>query len=152
MVGLLEPHGRKKEKKRFFWIARLLIGPTHYLRCSVKVILYLDVELLANVILAWKLQVLNAAWDAGIQVASENALPCYDRDGYNKILENSKPKDDPDGHHLAAFTYLRLSPTLIEEENFKEFARFVKRLHGQNSFSCFLFFSYFWTLTSYKPC
>ena len=95
---------------------------------------------MANVILAWKLQVLNAAWDAGIQVASENALPCYDRDGYNKILENSKPKDDPDGHHLAAFTYLRLGPTLMEEENFKEFARFVKRLHGQNRFFCFPFF------------
>lgn len=83
--------------------------------------------------LVW--QVLNAAWDAGIHVASENALTCYDRDGYNKILDNAKPKNDPDGHHLAAFTYLRLQPTLLEKKNFQEFARFVKRLHGEETFS-----------------
>ncbi|XP_024517073.1 beta-amylase 2, chloroplastic [Selaginella moellendorffii] len=79
--------------------------------------------------LVW--QVLNAAWDAGIYVASENALPCYDRDGYNKILENAKPSKNPDGRHISAFTYLRLSPVLMEEHNLQEFARFVKRLHGE---------------------
>nr|CAD1830761.1 unnamed protein product [Ananas comosus var. bracteatus] len=79
--------------------------------------------------LVW--QVVNAAWDAGILVASENALPCYDRDGYNKILENAKPLDDPDGRHLIAFTYLRLSPTLLERQNFLEFERFVKQMHGE---------------------
>jgi len=79
--------------------------------------------------LVW--QVLNAAWDAGIPVASENALPCFDRDGYNKILENAKPRTDPDERHLVAFTYLRLSPTLMEEVNFNEFERFVKRMHGE---------------------
>ena len=76
-------------------------------------------------------QVLNAAWDAGIPVASENALPCYDREGYNKVLANAKPSDDPDRHHLSAFTYLRLCSDLMEEGNFKEFARFVARLHGE---------------------
>lgn len=76
---------------------------------------------------------LNSAWDAGIPVASENALPCYDRVGFNKILENAKPRKDPDGRCLAAFTYLRLNPTLMEEQNFKEFARFVKRLHGESA-------------------
>ncbi|XP_057997933.1 beta-amylase 2, chloroplastic isoform X3 [Hevea brasiliensis] len=79
--------------------------------------------------LVW--QVLNAAWDACIPVASENALPCYDREGYNKILENAKPQHDPDGRHLSAFTYLRLSPVLMERENFTEFERFVKRMHGE---------------------
>lgn len=76
-------------------------------------------------------QVLNAAWDVNIPVASENALPCHDRDGYNKILENAKPMNDPDGRHLSAFTYLRLSPTLMEKHNFSEFERFVKRMHGK---------------------
>lgn len=76
---------------------------------------------------------LNAAWDVGIPVASENALPCYDREGYNKILENAKPFNDPDGRHLSAFTYLRLSPELMEEHNFMEFERFVKRMHGKSS-------------------
>ncbi|KAJ8623891.1 hypothetical protein MRB53_032421 [Persea americana] len=79
--------------------------------------------------LVW--QVLNAAWDVNIPVASENALPCHDRDGYNKILENAKPMNDPDGRHLSAFTYLRLSPTLMEKHNFSEFERFVKRMHGE---------------------
>nr|CAB3452869.1 unnamed protein product [Digitaria exilis] len=75
--------------------------------------------------------VLNAAWDAGIQVASENALPCYDRDGFNKILENAKPLNDPDGRHLFGFTYLRLSKVLFERRNFFEFERFIKRMHGE---------------------
>ncbi|ERM95043.1 hypothetical protein AMTR_s00009p00244310 [Amborella trichopoda] len=79
--------------------------------------------------LVW--QVLNAAWDVGIPVASENALPCYDREGYNKVLENAKPAHDPDGRHLSAFTYLRLSPALMERQNFLEFERFVKRMHGE---------------------
>ncbi|XP_077241866.1 beta-amylase 2, chloroplastic-like isoform X2 [Tasmannia lanceolata] len=79
--------------------------------------------------LVW--QVLNAAWDVCIPVASENALPCYDREGYNKILENAKPMNDPDGRHLSAFTYLRLSPVLMERHNFLEFERFVKRMHGE---------------------
>ncbi|KAL0905122.1 hypothetical protein M5K25_027300 [Dendrobium thyrsiflorum] len=79
--------------------------------------------------LVW--QVLNAAWDACIPVASENALPCYDRDGFNKILENAKPLNDPDRRHLSAFTYLRLSPDLMERQNLLEFAHFVKRMHGE---------------------
>ncbi|XP_059455788.1 beta-amylase 2, chloroplastic isoform X1 [Corylus avellana] len=79
--------------------------------------------------LVW--QVLNAAWDVCIPVASENALSCHDREGYNKILENAKPLTDPDGRHLSAFTYLRLSPVLMERDNFMEFERFVKRMHGE---------------------
>lgn len=79
--------------------------------------------------LVW--QVLNAAWDVSIPVASENALPCYDREGYNKILENAKPFNDPDGRHLSAFTYLRLSLDLMETCNFIEFECFVRRMHGE---------------------
>ncbi|KAK6920122.1 BES1/BZR1 plant transcription factor, N-terminal [Dillenia turbinata] len=79
--------------------------------------------------LAW--QVLNAAWDAGIEVATENALPCHDREGYNKVVDIAKPLNDPDGKHLSAFTYLRLDPHLMERHNFMEFVRFVKRMHGE---------------------
>lgn len=74
---------------------------------------------------------LNDAWDVNIPVASENALPCHDREGYNKILENAKPLNDPDGRHLSAFTYLRLSPCLMEKMHLLEFERFVKRMHGE---------------------
>ncbi|XP_068656449.1 beta-amylase 7-like [Aristolochia californica] len=79
--------------------------------------------------LVW--QVLNAAWDVGVLVASENASPCYDRIGYNKILEHAKLMNDPDRKHLSGFTYLRLGPHLMERHNFVEFERFVKRMHGE---------------------
>ena len=78
------------------------------------------------------LQVFNSAWNAGVKVASENALSCYDRRGYNKILENSKPEADSTGRSLVAFTYLRLSPELMEDDNFFEFTRFVRRLQGND--------------------
>lgn len=79
--------------------------------------------------LVW--QVLNAAWDVCLPISSENALPCLSRVGYNKILDNAKPMNDPDGKHFTSFTYLRLSPLLMERHNFLEFERFVKRMHGE---------------------
>ncbi|KAI3920171.1 hypothetical protein MKX01_017828 [Papaver californicum] len=66
----------------------------------------------------------------GVPVASENALPCYDKDSYNKILETAKPSSDPDGRHLVAFTYLRLTPQLMENKRFAEFTHFVQKMHG----------------------
>lgn len=76
-------------------------------------------------------QVLNAAWDVCVPVSSENAIPCHDRVGYNKILDTAKPLSDPDGRHFSSFTYLRLGPPLMERQNFMEFERFVKRMHGK---------------------
>ncbi|KAJ4773682.1 Beta-amylase [Rhynchospora pubera] len=78
--------------------------------------------------LVW--QVLNTAWDAGIEISSENALPCYSRDGFEKILKIAKPLDDPRGRHLRSFTYLRLSSDLFEKNNWSEFKRFVKKMHN----------------------
>lgn len=79
--------------------------------------------------LAW--QVLNAAWDVCVPVTNKNAFACNDRESYNRILENAKPLNDPDGRHLSSFTYLRLCPLLMERHNFMEFERFVKRMHGE---------------------
>ncbi|XP_045793980.1 beta-amylase 7-like [Trifolium pratense] len=79
--------------------------------------------------LVW--QVLNAGWDVGLPVVSENSLPCLNRVSYNKVLDNTKPMNDPDGRHFSSFTYLRLSPLLMERQNFIEFERFVKRMHGE---------------------
>ncbi|KAF5731729.1 beta-amylase 7 isoform X1 [Tripterygium wilfordii] len=79
--------------------------------------------------LVW--QVLNAAWDVGVPIASENALPCHDRICYNKILDRAKPLNDPDGRHFLTFTYLRLCMILMERQNLVEFERFVKRMHGE---------------------
>ncbi|CAA0813624.1 Beta-amylase 7 [Striga hermonthica] len=79
--------------------------------------------------LAW--QVLNAAWDACIPVASVNSFPCHDREGFNYLLEKAKPIGDPDGRHFSAFTYLRLSPLLMDRQNLIEFERFIKKMHGE---------------------
>ncbi|KAK4415927.1 Beta-amylase 7 [Sesamum alatum] len=79
--------------------------------------------------LTW--QVLNAAWDASIPVASENSFPCHDREGYCYLLEKAKPIGDPDGRHFSAFTYLRLNPLLMERQNLVQFEQFVKRMHGE---------------------
>ncbi|KAL3622103.1 Leucine-rich repeat receptor-like serine/threonine-protein kinase bam2 [Castilleja foliolosa] len=77
--------------------------------------------------------VLYGAWDIGVPVASENVLPCYDREGYNKILEYAKPFNAPVAlkWHLSAFTYLGLSSYIMEDQNFTEFERFIKRMHGE---------------------
>ncbi|KAJ0797865.1 putative beta-amylase [Helianthus annuus] len=77
-------------------------------------------------------QVLNAAWDAGIPVAGENALPCYDSEEYDKILEHVKPRNVPGFMRLSAFTYDRLNQDLLEEDNLQEFQLFVKRMHGED--------------------
>ncbi|KAG0582277.1 hypothetical protein KC19_3G048300 [Ceratodon purpureus] len=75
-------------------------------------------------------QVLQAAWAVqGVEVACENALPCYKRSGYDQILAQAKPKGYTK-HSLVAFTYLRLTPELLEEQNLREFTRFVHQLHG----------------------
>lgn len=75
-------------------------------------------------------QVLQAAWAQGAEVACENALPCYHRSGYEQILAQAKPKAGYKDQTLAALTYLRLGPELMEEENFREFTLFVHQLHG----------------------
>ncbi|GJS42752.1 putative reverse transcriptase domain-containing protein [Tanacetum coccineum] len=76
-------------------------------------------------------KVMNAAWDSGIPITSENALPCLDKVSYNHLLEKAKPPNDPDGRHYSAFTYLRLGPHLMEPHNIMESERFVKRMHGK---------------------
>lgn len=78
------------------------------------------------------IQVFKSVWGAGVSVASENALACYDRRGYNKILENAKPRIDSE-RNVVSFTYLRLNPELMEHDNYLEFTRFVRRLHGNCS-------------------
>lgn len=85
-------------------------------------------------------QVLNAAWDALVPVSSENDLPCHDRDGYNHFLEKAKPLNDPDSRHLTSFRYLRVDLLLMERQNFMEFERFVKRMHGKSTYYFFLMF------------
>ncbi|KAL0722166.1 hypothetical protein Bca4012_036765 [Brassica carinata] len=81
-------------------------------------------------------QVLSCGWREGIEVAGENALPRFDRDGYNQIILNARPNGiKRDGKpRMFGFTYLRLSDRLLSEPNFTTFKKFVKRMHANQEY------------------
>ncbi|KAJ0787891.1 putative beta-amylase [Helianthus annuus] len=72
----------------------------------------------------------NAGWVSGIAVSGQNEFPCYDRQGYGKILEVAKPRNDVFGRCICSFTYRGLDQTLLEQRNLREFELFVKKMHG----------------------
>lgn len=78
-------------------------------------------------------QVLHAGWRAGLEVACENALPRYDVGAFNQIIQNARPEgmvwDRRPTNRISSFTFLRLGPELLEEGNWAEFVRFVRRMH-----------------------
>ncbi|OVA18379.1 Glycoside hydrolase [Macleaya cordata] len=80
--------------------------------------------------LSW--QVLNSAWDRGLPVAGQNSLPCYDKEGYLRILETAKPRNDPDRHHLSFFVYQQSSPLMQRELCFSELDSFIRCMHGKS--------------------
>ncbi|XP_057805588.1 beta-amylase 7 isoform X1 [Salvia miltiorrhiza] len=108
-------------------------GATLCLTCSEKSMMNQNTDLSESLAdpegLLW--QVLNAAWDASISVASENSFACNGRERFSYLLEKAKPISDPDRRHFSSFTYLRLSPLLMERPNLIEFERFVKKMHGE---------------------
>lgn len=63
-------------------------------------------------------QVLSDTKWAGLQFEGENALPVYQEEEYDRIVEWSK-------QGLVTFTYLRLCDDLMNEYNFKIFCDFV---------------------------
>ncbi|KAM0021305.1 putative beta-amylase [Helianthus debilis subsp. tardiflorus] len=79
----------------------------------------------------WKVE--EAGWVSGIAVSGQNAFPCYDRQGYGKILEVAKPRNDPFDRCIYSFTYRGLDQTLFEQHNLREFELFVKKMHGTQS-------------------
>ncbi|XP_073357127.1 beta-amylase 8 isoform X7 [Aegilops tauschii subsp. strangulata] len=80
--------------------------------------------------LTW--QVMNAAWDHGLSVSVESALPCLDVDMYSRILDTAKPRNDPDRHHLSFFAYRQRTPFLLQRDVcFSELETFVKCMHGE---------------------
>ena len=79
-------------------------------------------------------QVLEAAWAQGLEASCENALARYDRGAFDQILHNaSRSTIDSDGDRLprriSSFTFLRLSPELLDQHNWDEFVRFVRAMH-----------------------
>ncbi|XP_040986545.1 beta-amylase 8 isoform X1 [Juglans microcarpa x Juglans regia] len=81
--------------------------------------------------LSW--QVLNSAWDRGLTVAGENALPCYDREGYMSMVEMAKPRNDPDHRHFTFFVYQQPIPLGEGTICLSELAYFIKSMHGKDS-------------------
>ncbi|KAL7128843.1 hypothetical protein ABFS83_13G021200 [Erythranthe nasuta] len=79
-------------------------------------------------------QVLSGGWTEKIDVAGENALSRYDREGYNQILLNVRPnrvnKNGPPKYKMAGVTYLRQSDELFEANNFEIFKLFVQKMHA----------------------
>ena len=62
------------------------------------------------------LQVMNAAWDHGLSVSVESALPCLDVDMYSRILDTAQPRNDPDRHHLSFFAYRQRTTFLLQRD------------------------------------
>ncbi|KAK4557348.1 hypothetical protein RGQ29_007204 [Quercus rubra] len=79
--------------------------------------------------LSW--QVLNSAWDRGLIVAGENALLCYEREGYMRIVEMAKPRSDPDRRHFSFFVYQQPTPLVQGTICFSELDYFIKSMHGE---------------------
>ncbi|XP_066329203.1 beta-amylase 8-like isoform X3 [Miscanthus floridulus] len=80
--------------------------------------------------LTW--QVMNAAWDHGLSLCIESALPCQNGEMYSQILDTAKPRNDPDRHHAAFFAYRQQPPFLLQREVcFSELCTFVKCMHGE---------------------
>jgi beta-amylase len=75
-------------------------------------------------------QVINAAWDQGLPLCIESALPCRNGEAYSRILDTAKPRDDPDRHHAAFFAYRQQQQPPLREACLSELCTFVKCMHG----------------------
>ncbi|GAB4857962.1 Beta-amylase 8 [Ancistrocladus abbreviatus] len=78
--------------------------------------------------LSW--QVLNGAWDQGLTICGQNAYPCYDREEHMRLVEASKPRNDPDQRHFAFFAYQLSVPKVQRAYCFSELDHFIKSMHG----------------------
>ncbi|KAH7428387.1 hypothetical protein KP509_10G090400 [Ceratopteris richardii] len=77
-------------------------------------------------------QVVLAARNVGVCVAGENALPRFDEGAQRQVVANSRLtfEDDPYGaagtvEPMCAFTFLRMSKTLFQCDNWRQFVSFV---------------------------
>lgn len=79
------------------------------------------------------LQVLSSAWERGLPVAGQNAFSCYDRESFMRIVETAKPRNDPDRHHFAFFSFQQPLPLVERTLCFSELGYFIKCMHGKVS-------------------
>ncbi|CAA2984505.1 beta-amylase 8 [Olea europaea subsp. europaea] len=81
--------------------------------------------------LSW--QVLNSAWERGLTVAGQNAQSCYDRDGFTRLVEIAKPRNNPDHCHFSFFIFQQPLPSIERTICFSDFDCFIKSMHGDPS-------------------
>ncbi|KAJ4954478.1 hypothetical protein NE237_011261 [Protea cynaroides] len=89
-------------------------------------------------------QVALASREANVPLAGENALPRYDEYAHEQILHSSSLNlgGDNEGkkgdeQEMCAFTYLRMNPQLFQDDNWRKFVGFVKRMReGKNGNEC----------------
>ncbi|KAL6533694.1 Beta-amylase 8 [Orobanche hederae] len=82
--------------------------------------------------LSW--QVINSAWDQGLSVAGLNMQPCYDREGFTRLVETAKPRNHPDRRHFSFFVFQQqLSPLIQRTICFSEIDHFIKSMHSELS-------------------
>ncbi|TXG72466.1 hypothetical protein EZV62_001045 [Acer yangbiense] len=79
-------------------------------------------------------QVTLATQTAQVPLAGENALPRYDERAHEQILQASSLNED---REMCAFTYLRMNPTLFQDDNWRQFVSFVKKMkEGKGAERC----------------
>ncbi|KAL3498098.1 hypothetical protein ACH5RR_040830 [Cinchona calisaya] len=78
--------------------------------------------------LSW--QVLNSAWDRGLAVAGQNAISCYNREGFIRLADIAKPRNDPDQHHFSFFVFHQQSLLVQRPLCFTELDHLINCMHG----------------------
>ncbi|KAI5078612.1 hypothetical protein GOP47_0006283 [Adiantum capillus-veneris] len=79
-------------------------------------------------------QVVLAARTASVPVAGENALPRFDEGAHNQVVKNSRLTFSDDDTHgavydpMCAFTFLRMSQSLFQGDNWRLFVQFVRQM------------------------
>nr|GMD97726.1 beta-amylase 8 [Ipomoea batatas] len=78
--------------------------------------------------LCW--QVLNGAWDEGLAIAGHNAPRDYDRETFMRLVETSKPRNDPESYYCSFFVLERPWQRIQTPDSISELEYFVKCMHG----------------------
>ncbi|MCO5598926.1 hypothetical protein L7F22_053025 [Adiantum nelumboides] len=78
-------------------------------------------------------QVVLAARKASVPVAGENALPRFDEGAHSQVVKNSRLTFSDDAHEavyepMCAFTFLRMSQSLFQGDNWRLFVQFVRQM------------------------
>ncbi|KAI4367972.1 hypothetical protein MLD38_016593 [Melastoma candidum] len=75
-------------------------------------------------------QVVNCAWDQGLEVVGENDLSCYNRDAFVRIVNVARPRNNPNHRCFSSSSYRQASPFAERAMGFSELDFVIKSMHG----------------------